>query len=188
MESSISPQEDSSARRVVVGVGGGIAAYKVATVVSRLVQSGYSVQTVLTYGATQFVGAATFTALCGRSAVTDTYDPSFPLGPHIELAEATDLLVLAPATARLLASCAHGLADDLLATLYLAFDGPVLMAPAMSSPMWDKPAVQRNVSQLKMDGVQFVGPETGWLSCRKLGCGRMSEPEQILESIRRILG
>ena len=181
------PRKDGSTRRVVVGIGGGIAAYKVATVVSRLVQSGHLVQPVLTAGATRFVGAATFTALCGRSAVTDTYDPNFPLGPHIELAESADLLVVAPATARLVASFAWGLADDLLTTLYLAFDGPVLMAPAMSSPMWDKPAVQRNVARLKEDGVQFVGPEVGWLSCRKQGNGRMSEPEQILEAIARIL-
>lgn len=174
-------------QRVVVGIGGGIAAYKVATVVSRLVQQGHSVDTVLTAGASRFVGAATFTALCGRSAVVDTYDPGFPLGPHIELAEGADLLVIAPATARLLASCAHGLADDLLSTLYLAFEGKVLMAPAMSSPMWSKPAVQRNVQQLKQDGVDFVGPESGWLSCRKQGPGRLSEPEQILKAIQRLI-
>jgi phosphopantothenoylcysteine decarboxylase len=171
------------AARIVVGIGGGIAAYKVATVVSRLVQAGHSVEVVLTAGATKFVGAATFTALCGRPAVTDTYDQRFPLGPHIELAEETDLLVVAPATARLLASCAHGLADDLLSTLYLTCTGSVLMAPAMSSPMWEKAAVQRNMTQLREDGVQFVGPEEGWLSCRKQGWGRMSEPEQILKAI-----
>ncbi len=173
--------------RIVVGVGGGIAAYKVATVVSRLVQQGHSVDTVLTAGATQFIGAATFTALCGKPAVVDTYDGRFPLGPHIELAEGCDLLLVAPATARLLASFAHGLADDLLATLYLACEGKVLMAPAMSSPMWDKPAVQRNLTQLRQDGVQFVGPEKGWLSCRKQGWGRMAEPEQILEAAAQLL-
>lgn len=169
--------------RIVVGIAGGIAAYKVATVVSRLVQAGHSVDVVLTAGATQFIGAATFTALCGRPAIVETYDQRFPLGPHIELAEGTDLLVIAPATARLLASCALGLADDLLATLYLATAGKVLMAPAMSSPMWSKPAVQRNVTRLREDGVQFVGPEQGWLSCRKQGLGRMAEPEQILQAI-----
>lgn len=173
--------------RIVVGIGGGIAAYKVATVVSRLVQEGHSVSTVLTHGATQFIGAATFTALCGRPAVTDVYDQRFPLGPHIELAEGTDLLLVAPATARLLASCAHGLADDLVSTLYLACEGHVLMAPAMSSPMWDKPAVQRNLDQLQQDGVKFVGPEQGWLSCRKQGWGRMAEPEQILTAISQLL-
>jgi phosphopantothenoylcysteine decarboxylase len=176
------------AARIVVGIGGGIAAYKVATVVSRLVQGGHQVDVVLTAGATQFIGAATFTALCGRPAVVDTYDSRFPLGPHIELAEATDLLVIAPATARLMASCAHGLADDLLSTLYLACEGRVLMAPAMSSPMWEKPAVQRNLAQLLEDGVTFIGPEKGWLSCRKQGWGRMAEPEQILKAIEEQLG
>lgn len=173
--------------KIVVGVGGGIAAYKVATVVSRLVQQGHSVDTVLTAGATQFIGAATFTALCGKPAIIDTYDSRFPLGPHIELAEGCDLLLVAPATARLLASFAHGSADDLLATLYLACEGAVLMAPAMSSPMWDKPAVQRNISQLQQDGVKFVGPEKGWLSCRKQGWGRMAESEQILEAAAQLL-
>ncbi len=169
--------------KIVVGIGGGIAAYKVATVVSRLVQQGHSVDTVLTAGATRFVGAATFTALCGRPAIVDTYDARFPLGAHIELAERSDLLVIAPATARILGSCAHGLADDLLTTLYLAHEGEVLVAPSMSSPMWTKPSVQRNVAQLKEDGVHFVGPESGWLSCRKLGLGRMSEPDAILAAI-----
>jgi len=188
LPSTTSAPSDARVRSIVVGIGGGIAATKVATVVSRLVQKGHSVSTVLTAGGSRFVGPATFTALCGRSAIVDTYDPNFPLGAHIELAEDADLLVIAPATARLLASCAHGLADDLLATLYLAFEGPVLMAPAMSSPMWEKAAVQRNIELLREDGVQLVGPETGWLSCRKQGLGRMSEPEQILEAIHRLIG
>lgn len=173
--------------RIVVGIGGGIAAYKVATVVSRLVQQGHRVDTVLTAGATQFIGTATFTALCGKSAVVDTYDARYPLGPHIELAADCELLLVAPATARLLASFAHGTADDLLATLYLACECKVLVAPAMSSPMWDKPAVQRNLTQLQQDGVKFVGPEKGWLSCRKQGWGRMAEPEQILEAVHELL-
>ncbi|HBE69341.1 MAG TPA: phosphopantothenoylcysteine decarboxylase, partial [Planctomycetaceae bacterium] len=122
--------------RVVVGIGGGIAAYKTAMLVSRLVQAGHSVDTVLTSSATQFVGAATFTALCGRPAVTDVHDSRFPLGPHIELADGTDLLIVAPATARILASFAHGFADDLLATLFLACECPVLLAPAMNAAMW----------------------------------------------------
>jgi phosphopantothenoylcysteine decarboxylase len=169
--------------RIVVGIGGGIAAFKVATVISRLVQRGCSVDTVLTAGATRFVGPSTFNALCGRPVVTDTYDQRFPLGAHIELAESADLLLVAPATARILASCAYGLADDLLSTLYLACEGKVLMAPAMSSPMWEKPAVQRNIRRLEEDGVRFIGPESGWLSCRKQGWGRMAEPDQILEVI-----
>jgi phosphopantothenoylcysteine decarboxylase/phosphopantothenate--cysteine ligase len=177
-----------TAGRIVVGVGGGIAAFKVATAVSRLVQLGYQVDVVLTLGATKFVGAATFAALCGRGPVTDTYDSRFPLGAHIELAESADLLVVAPATARILGSCAHGLADDLLTTLYLTCECPVLMAPAMSSSMWEKSAVQRNVRTLTEDGVRFVGPDSGWLSCRKQGYGRMAEPEALVSAITTLCG
>ncbi len=170
-------------QRIVVAIGGGIAAYKVATLVSRLVQSDYRVEVALTQGATHFVGQATFAALCGRAPTLDTYDPRYPLGPHIELADGADLLVIAPATARILASCALGLADDLVSTLYLACTCPVVMAPAMSAPMWEKPSVQRNVATLSDDGVELVGPGTGWLSCRKQGTGRMAEPEDILAAI-----
>jgi phosphopantothenoylcysteine decarboxylase/phosphopantothenate--cysteine ligase len=172
---------------IVVGVGGGIAAYKVADVVSKLVQRGKSVRVVMTHNATKFVGAATFAALTSHPVAITNFSSSYPLGAHIELAENCSLLVVAPATARLLASCAHGLADNLLATLYLNCQCPVLMAPAMSAPMWDKPAVQRNVDQLRKDGVRLVGPEEGWLSCRKRGTGRMAEPQQILKSIDEIL-
>lgn len=170
-------------QRIVVAIGGGIAAYKVATLVSRLVQAEYRVEVVLTHGATHFVGQATFAALCGRAPTLDTYDSRYPLGPHIELAEGAELLVIAPATARILASCALGLADDLLSTLYLACQCPVLMAPAMSAPMWDQPSVQRNIATLRGDGVELIGPTAGWLSCRKQGMGRMAEPEDILAAI-----
>lgn len=169
--------------KLVVGVSGGVAAYKMASVVSRLVQSGYDIHVVMTASAQQFVGAATFAALSGRQPVCDNFDSRFPLGPHIELVENADLMVIAPATARILASCALGLADDLLATLYLARSCPVIMAPAMNNAMWDQPAVQRNVRQLQSDGVTILGPAVGWLSCRKLGPGRMVEPEAIVEAI-----
>lgn len=169
--------------RIIVGIGGGIAAYKVASLVSGLVQQSHEVRVALSHGATQFVGEATFSALCGHPPVVNTYDPRFPLGAHIELAEDADLLVIAPATARILASCATGLADDLIATLYLSCECRVIMAPAMSHPMWSKPAVQRNVSTLKEDGVELIGPESGWLSCRKQGLGRMAEPETLLANI-----
>lgn len=169
--------------RIVVGIAGGIAAFKVASVVSKLVQAGHSVDVVLTENAHHFVGPATFAALCGRAPVSDIFDSRYPLGAHIELAEQADLLLIAPATARVMASCALGLSDDLLSTLYLTSECPVLMAPAMSSSMWSKPAVTRNVEQLKKDGVQMIGPDSGWLSCRKQGEGRMAEPENILEAI-----
>jgi len=176
-----------SSRKIVVGVSGGIAAYKAATVVSRWVQAGHDVSVVMTDGATRFIGPATFTALCGKAPVLDPFDTRFPLGPHIELALECDLFLIAPATARVLASCSLGLANDLLSTLYLNMQCPVVMAPAMSTPMWDKPAVQRNIQQLVDNGVHMVGPETGWLSCRRQGIGRMSEPETILQSCSRWL-
>ena len=172
---------------IVIGIGGGIAAYKMASVVSRLVQQGDQVRVVLTHGGQHFMGDATFAALCGQAPVSDTYDARFPLGPHIELATDLDLLVVAPATARLLAACAHGLADDLLSTLYLNCECPVLFAPAMSSPMWEKNAVQRNVAQLRQDGGHFAGPESGWLSCRKSGAGRLMEPDELLKMISTLL-
>jgi phosphopantothenoylcysteine decarboxylase/phosphopantothenate--cysteine ligase len=170
--------------RIVVGVSGGIAAYKSAVLVSRLVQSGHRVSVVMTPKATEFVGAASFAALTDSAPVLDAFDSRFPLGPHIELAQDCKLLIVAPATARIIASCAWAMANDLLSTLYLNVECPVLMAPAMSAPMWDKPAVQRNIQQLKIDGVHLVGPESGWLSCRRVGFGRMSEPESILEACK----
>lgn len=174
-------------KRIVVGISGGIAAYKSATLVSRLVQSGERVSVVLTEGAQQFIGKATFAALCGESPVTDPFDSRYPLGPHIELAQDCKLLVIAPATAHVIASCAHGLADSLLATLYLNMECPVLLAPAMSTPMWEKNAVQRNLETLRNDGVRIVGPEEGWLSCRRKGLGRMSEPDSIFAACQQLL-
>jgi len=171
-------------KRIVVGVSGGIAAYKSAMLVSRLVQSGHRVSVVMTASATQFVGTATFSALTGSAPVIDSFDPRFPLGPHIELAQDCKLLIVAPATARVIASCALGLSNDLLSTLYLNIESPVVFAPAMSAAMWDKPAVQRNVKQLLEDGVKLVGPQSGWLSCRRVGMGRMSEPEAILQACK----
>jgi phosphopantothenoylcysteine decarboxylase len=174
-------------RKLVVGVTGGIAAYKVAALVSQLVQSGADVRVVMTRAAGKFIGPATFEALTGRPVLHSAFnDPDHPLGAHIDLADA-DLLCIAPATANFLAKAALGLADDLLSTLYLAFKGPVLVAPAMNDQMWSKPAVQRNVERLRADGVHFVGPEEGWLSCRTRGMGRMADPEQIRDAILKIL-
>src|SRR5262245_59064883 len=173
---------------IVVGVTGGIAAYKTAALVSQLVQSGVGVTVVMTAAAERFVGSATFAALTGRSVARDTFDENqFPLGAHISLAEKATLLVVAPASADFLAKAAHGLADELLSTLYLAFSGRVLMAPAMNTSMWEKASVQRNIAQLRADGVEFVEPGSGWLSCRQVGAGRMAEPETILAAIRGLL-
>jgi phosphopantothenoylcysteine decarboxylase/phosphopantothenate--cysteine ligase len=176
-------------REIVVGVTGGIAAYKTAALVSQLVQGGASVTVVMTPAAEQFIGAATFAALTGRPVAREIFDEAqFPLGAHIALAERGELLVVAPASADFLAKAAHGRADDLLSTLYLAFGKPVLMAPAMNTAMWEQPAVQRNVAQLRADGVQFVDPESGWLSCRQVGAGRMAAPETILAAVSDLLG
>lgn len=177
-----------SGRSVLLAVGGGIAAYKSAMLCSRLVQSGYDLQVVMTTSATQFVGKTTFSALSGKPVQTDSFaHQSMPLGTHIECSENVDLMIVAPATANLLAKFATGIADDLLSTLYLQVACPVLLAPAMSASMWSKPAVKRNVDALRGDGCHFVGPESGWLSCRVKGEGRMSEPESIFEAATALL-
>ena len=171
------------AQEIVVGVTGGIAAYKTAALVSDLVQSDFGVSVVMTRAARKFVGPATFRALTGRGVYTDVFDRRFPLGAHIELARQSQLMCIAPASADFLAKAAHGVADDLLSTLLLSFTGPVLVAPAMNVEMWESPAVQRNLAQLTKDGVHLVGPQEGWLSCRDKGMGRMSEPTSIKEAI-----
>ena len=175
-------------REIIVGVSGGIAAYKAAALTSLLVQQGAGVTAVLTRNARRFVGPATFAALTGRPVATQSFDPGVhPLGAHIELAARADLVVVAPASADLLAKVAGGAADDLLTTLLLCAECPVVMAPAMNSAMWAKPSVQRNVRQVTADGVQIIQPGTGWLSCRQQGAGRMAEPEAIAGVIRGLL-
>ena len=174
---------------ILLGVTGGIAAFKSAELASRLVQEGARVSVVMTAAARKFIGATTFEALTNRPVHTKLFSPQeHPLGEHIGLARRAQLLVVAPASADCLAKFAHGIADDLLSTLYLAFTGPVLAAPAMNSDMWAKPAVQRNLAQLKADGVHFVDPGAGWLSCGTTGPGRMAEPDAILERIKQMLG
>lgn len=173
---------------VLVGVTGGIAAFKTAQLVSTLVQEGTGVTVIMTAAAERFIGAATFAALTGRPVARDLFDDSlFPLGAHIQLAGRADVLCVAPATANFLAKMALGIADDLLSTTYLCFSGTTLVAPAMNEQMWKQPAVQRHVTQLRQDGVQFVDPEAGWLSCRQVGQGRMAEPTAICAQIRAIL-
>ncbi|MEX0978647.1 MAG: flavoprotein [Pirellulales bacterium] len=175
-------------RELVVGCSGGIAAYKTAALVSQLVQAGAGVSVVMTAAARQFIGPATFAGLTGRPVLENIFDESHhPLGAHIDLAERAELLCIAPATANVLAKAAGGLADDLLSTLLLSFTGPILMAPAMNCEMWEKPSVQRNVGQLRRDGVHFVDPEEGWLSCRRRGVGRMAAPDKIFAAIGELL-
>jgi phosphopantothenoylcysteine decarboxylase len=175
-------------REIVVAVGGGIAAYKAAALTSCLVQRQARVSAVLTANARRFIGVATFAALTGRPVATKSFDPGrFPLGAHIELAQRADLIVVAPATADVLAKAAQGIANDLLSTLLLCAECPVLVAPAMNAAMWAKPAVQRNVEQLVHDGLTIIPPEEGWLSCRQSGSGRMAEPDTITTAIEAAL-
>jgi phosphopantothenoylcysteine decarboxylase/phosphopantothenate--cysteine ligase len=173
---------------ILLGVTGGIAAYKAADLCSQLVQGGAAVSVVMTRAARRFIGPTTFEALTNRPVHRHLFAPrEHPLGEHIGLARRAKLLVVAPASADCLAKFANGIADDLLTTLYLAFTGPVLVAPAMNSDMWSKPAIQRNIAQLRADGVHFVDPGQGWLSCGTIGPGRMAEPEQIFERIGQLL-
>ena len=171
---------------VLLGISGGVAAYKSAILASALIQDGHEVSVVMTEAARQFVGLATFRALTGRHVAEGMFDKHYPLGPHIELASEADLFCIAPATANVLAQAANGHADDLLSTLLLSFTGPVLLAPAMNADMWEKPAVTRNVKTLTDDGFHFVGPGEGWQSCRRKGKGRMAEPAEIQQEIIRL--
>lgn len=176
-------------REIVLGVTGGIAAYKAADLCSKLVQAGHSVTAVMTEAAERFIGATTFEALTGRPVHRGMFSPQegFHQGEHIGLARRAELLVIAPASADFLAKVAHGFADDLLSTIVLVTTAPLLVAPAMNCDMWAKPAVQRNVAQLKADGVHFVDPGSGWLSCGQVGQGRMAEPAEIQAAIERLL-
>lgn len=175
-------------REILLGVTGGIAAYKAADLASRLVQAGAKVSVVLTPAAERFIGATTFEALTGRPVHGDAFRPQEHFfGEHIGLARRANLFVVAPATADYLAKAAHGLADDLLSTLALAITCRALYAPAMNADMWAKPAVQRNVARLREDGVHFVDPGSGWLSCGQVGPGRMAEPAEILARIAELL-
>lgn len=176
-----------SRRQIVLGVTGGIAAFKSAALTSQLVQQQSEVTVVLTSAAREFVGAPTFAALTGRPVATCLFDPQYPLGAHIQLADWANALCIAPASADFLGKMAQGLADDLLSTLYMCFDGPVIVAPAMNDRMWLHAAVQRNVAQLQADGVHIVEPQAGWLSCRQKGVGRMAEPEQIRAALDQLV-
>ncbi len=172
---------------LIIGVSGGIAAYKTAALVSSLVQHGHGVSVVMTRSARQFIGPATFRALTGRPVITCGFDRRHPLGAHIELADKADVLCIAPASANILAKAACGLADDLLSTLLLSFTGPTVIAPAMNCAMWEKPVVQRNIEILRADGFHFVDPQAGWQSCRRTGMGRMAEPAEIQAAIESLL-
>jgi len=171
--------------RVILGVGGGIAAYKSAELARELMQLGAQVNVVMTRGAQEFVRPLTFAALTGRKVITDLFSGASAeetlssAVEHIGVAQENDLLVVAPATADLLAKFANGHADDFLSTLYLAFTGPVVLAPAMNTNMWLHPATVNNVETLRRRGLRFVEPENGLLACGTTGPGRLAEPESI---------
>lgn len=171
---------------VVLGVGGGIAAYKAAELARALAQRGVGVQVVMTEAAREFVQPLTFAALTGKKVLTSMFDTESAI-EHIRVAEENELLVVAPATANLLAKFAHGIADDFLSTLYLAFTGRVLLAPAMNTHMWQHPATVANLEILRMRGHAVVKPEAGPLACGMIGPGRLADPESIAEAAMRLL-
>jgi phosphopantothenoylcysteine decarboxylase/phosphopantothenate--cysteine ligase len=175
-------------KRILLGVSGGIAAYKAAALSSRLVQGGALLDVVMTEAARQFITPLTFQALTQRSVYTDMF--AIPAGeniPHIKLAKEADLLIIAPATANTLAKLAVGLADNLLTAVALATDAPLLLAPAMETGMWGHQATQANVATLVERGATIVGPATGRLASGRSGAGRMAEPDEIVEMAQVVL-
>ena len=171
-------------KRIVLGVTGGIAAYKAAELVRLLGKAGAEVQVAMTEAATHFVTPVTYQALSGRPVFTDQWDARMPNAmAHIDLSRQADAIVVAPASADFLARVANGLADDLLTTMVLARDCPLLVAPAMNRQMWENPATRRNAAQLLADGVKVLGPASGEQACGETGAGRMLEPEEILEEV-----
>lgn len=173
--------------RIVLGVTGGIAAYKAVEVCRRLVDAGAHVSPVLTAGAQRFVGETTFSALASEPVRTSLWDDHEPI-PHTRLGQGADLVIVAPATCRLLGTYAAGISNDLLTATLLATRAPVLVAPAMHTEMWEHAAVQDNLATLVRRGVQVVGPEPGRLAGGDLGHGRLSEPAKIVAAAERVLG
>ncbi len=180
--------------RITIGVTGGVAAYKAAELVRLLQQDGFTVQVVMTRGAREFITPLTFAALSGQKVITDLFEKS-PTGEanvdsaieHIAVAQRTDLLLVAPATADILAKFAHGIADDFLTTLYLATTAPVIVAPAMNVNMWNHAATQENIEMLRARGVKIVNPDEGYLACGMTGAGRLTGQKEIVAAVRETL-
>lgn len=176
----------SNKRAIVLGITGGIAAYKAAELVRLLIQQNYSVQVVMTEAACQFITPVTMQALSGNPVFINMWDNAIPNGmPHIELSRQADAILIAPASADFIAKLVHGRADDLLSTLCLARNCPLLVAPAMNKQMWENPATQRNIMQLKADDVSVLGPAAGEQACGEVGLGRMLEPEALMQAMTR---
>jgi len=173
-------------KKIVLGLTGGIACYKAAEFARALVKAGASVQVVMTEAARHFITPVTMQALSGHTVYTDQWDSRIANNmAHIDLTRDADAIIIAPCSADFMRKLVHGAADDLLSTLCLArpHEVPLLVAPAMNVEMWDKPATQRNVAQLKSDGITLLGPAAGDQACGETGLGRMLEPEQLLEAL-----
>ncbi|WON74605.1 bifunctional phosphopantothenoylcysteine decarboxylase/phosphopantothenate--cysteine ligase CoaBC [Nitrosospira sp. Is2] len=171
--------------RLILGLTGGVAAYKAAELARLLMHDGVDVQAVMTRSACHFVGTATLQALTGKPVLTELWDERLPNGmAHIDLSRNADAILIAPASADFIAKLAHGLADDLLSTLCLARDCPLLIAPAMNRQMWENAATQRNIDMLERDGLTILGPGSGPQACGETGIGRMLEAYELAESVR----
>lgn len=175
-------------KTILLGVTGGIAAYKAAALASALVKQHAAVEVVMTKNATQFVTPLTFEQLTGRRTMVDTFDRNFSHQvEHISLAQRTDLVIIAPATANVCAKLAHGIADDMLTTTVLACKAPKLIAPAMNTNMYEAPVTQDNLTLLRNYGWDVIEPDSGWLACGAIGKGKMPEPELLLQHILKYL-
>jgi phosphopantothenoylcysteine decarboxylase / phosphopantothenate---cysteine ligase len=174
--------------RIGLGVSGGIAAYKAVEVMRLLQKSGCEVSVAMTKHATEFVRPLTFRALTDSAVLVDDYAPENP-DPiaHINFSQTIDLLLIVPATANIIAKFANGIADDFLSSTYLASNAPVLLAPAMNTTMWENEATQRNIAQLKKDGVHFVAPVAGELACKTVGTGKLEDVENIVSQALKVL-
>lgn len=173
-------------KTILLGVTGGIAAYKSAALASLLVKSGAEVRVVMTEHAANFINPITFEALTGHKCVTDTFDRNFEFKvEHVALAKKADLIIVAPATANVIAKLAHGLADDMLTTTILASKAPKLIAPAMNTGMYENPVTLDNLTLLRRYGMEIISPESGRLACGDVGAGKMAEPEVLFEHILR---
>jgi phosphopantothenoylcysteine decarboxylase/phosphopantothenate--cysteine ligase len=180
--------------RITLGVTGGVAAYKAAELVRLLQQDGFTVQVVMTRGAREFITPLTFAALTGQKVITDLFEKSSTgeanvesAIEHIAVAQRTDLLLVAPATADILAKFARGIADDFLTTLYLATTAPVIVAPAMNVNMWNHAATQENIEKLRTRGARVVNPDEGYLACGMTGAGRLASQQEIVAAVRETL-
>ena len=176
-------------KTIVLGVTGGIAAYKAAEIASQLTQAGAKVNVIMTEEAVQFISAVTFRALTGRPVVTEMFDLASEFSiEHVSLAKAADIVVIAPATANIIAKLAAGIADEMLCCTVLATKAPVLIAPAMETNMYTNPITQENLSKLRARDFVIVGPATGWLASGKVGLGRLADINDIIGSVRQVLG